>query len=1359
MASSESTQEWRLRVLAESERLKANLKEAKKRREAAKKEQGATHDRLNLDQIGLDALEDAHERLAQQTSRLRGVSVEVDARVGEANEAQEVERSLAGQLAMLELAQKEMEKTAQKIEQIDTEVAQTSDEDTSSTLSSPVLKPSQSLIENAETTWMHMTQNGGITERPMNFEDSPVSSNTQESPAKEEEEEEDEEEEDPTPQSPQSPPPQKQEQETVVPANEPVPVKPKLPVLELQKDKAPKPEAQKEAQKETHKVEFAMPAKPEQVTFETIAKPMKVKASPLVFFNLACFQGSMQNDSEVMQPICGYAIATHTLAVLGPVYTNTSVLRVALSGMESSHVFVTNFTVKSLVDLADSTLTTGDMDKSKSLLENLGLEAAADVVIGTCIQRGAREGVAGTPRGSRNPENPTPRKLDAKTFPNTQIGLYKSILLIEDLSTLLKAEEIFKVLRVIRKAVLAERAAAIVALTRPFEKRGLLPLFDDVLIFSNTGVMYFGPVKGLTPYCSLIGCPCPAETHVVDHIEKVPDAVSRYRQSQLYNIIDEVIIRFSGTQPQTARTEQSETREVATPDAQDPMGPPKKVVKKKTSAFTLLGKKKSRKAKEEQVPEALENSADPHRARKVMQKLADERRHMAMNEKDEQKLSVWKNLAEVDGSVEEAPIRNQANIILELEAMNKKHRPSCFVNLACFIAAGKAPDTPAFATSVAFISEGLVLGVMGDTNTQDAAALLSTLKTSGGSTIVSDLSVADALKINEFVSSKASKDHETLNRNVEMLVAKMMLTACAQEIVGTLVQRTTETVPADPSTQIQIGDQIFSTASRSLLILDRLSSLDAQSLYVVLRLIRRMAKDARLAVTVLLTSPAERKGLTHLMDNLLIFDMEGMFYFGPTRDLKSYCKEVDFPCPQDSHIIDHVANVMQTYSPVVYNPANDNLETPFTVRYQFSAISKYNTSIINVATKTPEQGGLLSSRTMVPKSARKSGSKAEILKTSMEALELTRQRKQVEREALESEKTQGTKRLAEKEQTWRNLLKNHPELIKTTTAPLAAGITSIALELKNIDKRPCVFFNLASLLPNVISVRADIFQPVTAYAFTGRFIGIMGPEETDLVRFMEALSKLDNNSTVQPITVKEFLDSMNSDVPPPTFDQASQNANLGHILVRNQKPSILILSPQFIDNVSASHSFRLLSYIHQVSSSTDLTTLLNLHTPNLRRGLLSLTDDCLVFDHAGVAYFGPTNRFNDYLVLAGYTVPANMDPTDYIFEVMHKHSQANAIQVPTNTSPAVRFRYCAIADAIREFVERFIPSDSSASIAPEKKKTFFGPKRTARKSDVDEAAMRLAAVAEAEAEAERQRIAEVNAERMWQRLAAETGGL
>jgi hypothetical protein len=67
--------------------------------------------------------------------------------------------------------------------------------------------------------------------------------------------------------------------------------------------------------------------------------------------------------TEVMDPICGYAIAARMMAVMGPPGTNTAVLRVALSDMHveaSREVLVTDFTVGDFVEVAKTIIAPPD---------------------------------------------------------------------------------------------------------------------------------------------------------------------------------------------------------------------------------------------------------------------------------------------------------------------------------------------------------------------------------------------------------------------------------------------------------------------------------------------------------------------------------------------------------------------------------------------------------------------------------------------------------------------------------------------------------------------------------------------------------------------------------------------------------------------------------------------------------------------------------------------------------------------------------------------------------------------------------------------------------------------------------------
>jgi hypothetical protein len=180
--------------------------------------------------------------------------------------------------------------------------------------------------------------------------------------------------------------------------------------------------------------DFAKPktVKKEEVTFDVLCKDMHLTSSPLVFFNLACFQSGIDAEMDVMLPICGYAVAGRMLCVMGPSGTNSTTLRVALSEPAASatgrEVHVADFTVGELVEVCDSILRPENVPPAEPLLDFLGLRAIENVQVGTCIQRGAAEGAAslGTPRGAHNPDMPTPRNPNTPRFRGTGVSLFPS---------------------------------------------------------------------------------------------------------------------------------------------------------------------------------------------------------------------------------------------------------------------------------------------------------------------------------------------------------------------------------------------------------------------------------------------------------------------------------------------------------------------------------------------------------------------------------------------------------------------------------------------------------------------------------------------------------------------------------------------------------------------------------------------------------------------------------------------------------------------------------------------------------------------------------------------------------------------
>jgi len=1049
---------------------------------------------------------------------------------------------------------------------------------------------------------------------------------------------------------------------------------------------------------------------------------MQLSSSPLIFFNLACFQGQSEADMEVMHPICGYAVAGKLLAVLGPPGTDTSTLRVALSGMPQEgprDVLVADFTVASLLHVGDGSLRTSDMDPSKSMIEILELEDAADVVIGTCIQRGLRSGqnpTQGTPRGSRTPEAPTPRNPHAACFPGSQAGLHKSVLLMEDLSTLLKADEIFKILRALHRIAVFERSSVVVCLNREFERRGLFKLFDDAILFTEDGVSYFGPTKGVIPFCKLVGSPCPDNVHITDHLKLISNIAAKYHESPIRKHVSEAIEKYTGMKEQDA-------------PQTTPRGTIKAVQSKSSKAFIPRLRRK-KKQKEEQLPEALDRNDNTEEglshAKRLAKRLAEERRHLAEREEAEEKLAVWKTYTDIDAqAIKKTRYNTFEHILLDLQQTSPYNRPSCFMNLACFISAEDSigANINAIQPTVAFASEGCVLGVAGPPGI-DASNLLSSLQLGNdSSTVVVDLSVRDTIKIAEFVShANESQLQQGQELSVHILVAQMMLTACSQEIIGSLIQRKK---PGVSDSNIEIGNKVLSTATRSVLILDQILSLDAQSLYMTLKLVRLMAAQARLAVIILVDRLVEQRGIFSLLDTILIFKKEGLFFFGASRHLEDYCRLVDFPCPEGTHIMEHVWDVMDEYNPLEFSGDPDDTRTPFTVRYQCCALAKYNARLIGESTKPVEEGGSLTSRTLLPKFR---GRKSQA--TSRDSLrqppntqpiddpfvqaETNRQREFLARVHEETQEEKRRQIDRTHEAVWLKMAGDHQEYLSHPTGPLTAGRQSIVAEMSARQTRPSLFFNLASFLPDAHTDRVDVLQPICGFASVGCITGLMGPPATDLLTFAEALAAADASvdesakadATKQVFTISALLDLVDSQKKEPTASLRSRttlcaNAPVGFYVRRNIAPdapvhveqSILVIDGAPAD-VPPDVWFDLISIVRRFARRADLTVLMNLRRPGERRGLFMLLDDVLIFDENGVAYFGPANRLNDYMGLSGLPVPEPAHPTDHLFHVMNLFTRNDPSRPFTHTSPAVRFKFSPLA----EFVSNYTATHTVATL-------------------------------------------------------------
>eukprot|EP00301_Raphidiophrys_heterophryoidea_P005050 c12155_g1_i1.p1 GENE.c12155_g1_i1~~c12155_g1_i1.p1 ORF type:complete len:1458 (+),score=411.83 c12155_g1_i1:214-4587(+) len=1447
-SADENAAQWRERVLAESQRLKSHLLEVKKRR----LQQQAEHHAQEQARL---ALIEGVEPLPSETSTTRSEG-SLDSATSAQSEAKRVsfatpsaaqnvvidappqsepapeENDTLGdmvdaQIKMLEFAEREVEVVNKRISQLHVQVSYTEDFDEPSPTADPEPEPaaqplspirelssssddqvevhdtrktpSASFSEDAEKVWNRLGASTSIQvgSQSISLPETPREQKARDNALV------------PTP-----PPWPPAEEATAVagekPQDEPKPQsdkqsQPEQPAQDTPTEASATTTKSEEPPKADTEMPVAMPPpRPRAKTdtaagYDAILSHMQLSSSPLIFFNLACFQGQNPGNIEVTHPICGYSVAGRILAVMGPTGSDTSTLRTALSGgpveQRDASVLVVDFTVASLLQVAESSIRTSEMTTDKTLIEILGLEEAASVVIGTCIQRGARAASTGaqedgTPRGSRTPEAPTPRNLNAPTFANSRAGLYKSVLLIEDLSALLKAEDIFKVLKVIRKVCAFERASALVCLNRDFERRGLFKLVDDMVLFTNEGVCYFGPCKGLSLFCRLVGSPYPENTtmHVTDHVMRISNLAAKYHECPIRRQVAQVIEKFTGMKEQD-NIPQSITGNTTA------LTTPRGTIKSLHQGAGTGGKfsksllrKSKRQVKEEQIPEALtggnaDTEAVSH-AKKLAKVLAEERRKMAEKEASEEKLAVWKQFAELDSKgVKKLRYNTFDQVLMDLQNNASYNKQACFMNLACFIPSDESigSNIHVIQPTVAFASEGAILGVVSPHGV-DATNLMSNLRLGNDSeTVTVDLSVRDVIKIAEFATAGGwRKDNNVVDSqqsqeiSVQILMAKMMLTASSQEVVGSLVQRRKNGAPQEAN--IEIGSKTLSMASRSILILDNILALDAQSLYVTLKLIQRVSSLARLAVILVLDKRVEQIGLFNLLDTILIYKREGLFYFGASRHLDDYCRLVDFPCPSTTHVIDHVWNVMEEYSPTTFSGRADDTRTPYSIRYSQSSLGKLNQRIILNATKPQEDDGTKTPRAgMIPKiwgrgsKTPREGAKPEVL-PGEEALTAAEEKRQtIFQDKLHIDLLDEKLREADhaNEGVW--ITKGHDSaaLLKQPELSLPNGRQSIAEEMSNRQTKPTVFFNLATLLPDAQTERTDVLQTYCGFASAGCITGLMGPASAEVSSLVEALliDVGDSNDTgprsnKHRVTVSGLLDIM-GDVTLRSRSAKCAGAYVGfhvsHKSASDKDQNILVLETAPLD-VPADVWFDLLLVVRQFARNTNLTVMIHLRRPGERRGLFPLLDDMLVFDENGVSFFGPSHRLHDYLVLSGLHPVEGVHAIDHLTDSMKVFMKPDPARAFTNTSPAVRFRYSPLAEVVNINVATFSVSQEPEQSGPTPKRkwsSYLSIKKKSKKRDNNEEETKaLQALAESEAEAERQRVAEFKAEQIWRQLAS-----
>eukprot|EP00298_Acanthocystis_sp_HF-20_P012258 c19796_g1_i2.p1 GENE.c19796_g1_i2~~c19796_g1_i2.p1 ORF type:complete len:323 (-),score=143.97 c19796_g1_i2:229-1197(-) len=217
------------------------------------------------------------------------------------------------------------------------------------------------------------------------------------------------------------------------------------------------------------------------------------------------------------------------------------------------------------------------------------------------------------------------------------------------------------------------------------------------------------------------------------------------------------------------------------------------------------------------------------------------------------------------------------------------------------------------------------------------------------SNFVDVLTPSDAIRTNEKFPTRVQEilDFGQHVTNKFELV-RNELHGCLNRAVGVLFHR--QGFDAQTKTKV----------TRSVLILDNVQQkLDPNHWLMLLAFVKRITPSTRLTVFVNMTGSAERRVLFPFLDDCLIFDDNGIGYFGPANRLKEYLTLVGFSVPPNVHPTDHLINLMSDYS--ISDIPRAITDTSPLVRYRYSPLAAHVSRIVEAicppqqATESPPQ--------------------------------------------------------------------------------------------------------------------------------------------------------------------------------------------------------------------------------------------------------------------------------------------------------------------------------------------------------------------------------------------------------------------
>lgn len=94
----------------------------------------------------------------------------------------------------------------------------------------------------------------------------------------------------------------------------------------------------------------------------------------------------------------------------------------------------------------------------------------------------------------------------------------QAILAMEDLTPILLSSEAVAIMTFIKSIAYDAGLTVVANCPRRVSRQCMLDILDDVLVFNELGMAYFGPADRLKPYLAHVGFPVPQDVHTSDHI-------------------------------------------------------------------------------------------------------------------------------------------------------------------------------------------------------------------------------------------------------------------------------------------------------------------------------------------------------------------------------------------------------------------------------------------------------------------------------------------------------------------------------------------------------------------------------------------------------------------------------------------------------------------------------------------------------------------------------------------------------------------------------------------------------------------------------------------------------------------------